>query len=740
MRKRIYIAFYSMLIVCGLIFGTIQNVYAEEKKETNEMVQTGYRQLVAIEIDEQSDVQVFKDTYNSSGPSEWDIYGTDYYYKQMDSDEKALYDALYKVALDLLMNQTDTSIFLYNDTSTGENVPLGVSKYVEYSGMTLSEARTIVSIFQFSNPQFYFLNECVFNLQASPYVALGVYYEFSDGEERVSFTSQFKSTIESWVEQMMEQTSIVGMEQKAHDLICSNTVYGSNTFDQSCYSVFMEGTSVCAGYAEAFELLCNAVGIDTICVTSDTHEWNKVYLYDKWYVVDCTWDDQGVIYYNYFNISDSVAETGNYDHDIENFWNRYNVPRCFCDVVEKPTSNLYNGVDYVLVFDPDYYWEKNSDVRKIYKADVDELLGHFVDYGMSEGRRGNKTFNVYTYANNNEDLRKIYGSDLKSYYLHYINYGKEEGRKCTGNDTSLKALPKTTVYNGVDYSAVYDYNYYVANNPDVFQAYGEDDNAVLGHFVNYGMREGRQASAAFNVVSYYYQYADLRRTFGSDLKSYYMHYINYGVKEGRAGTGCTSLQNGTTVYNGVDYSAVYNYSYYISKYTDIKKTYLNDENGAIKHFVTYGMNEGRQGISTFNVISYRYQYADLRRTFGSDLKSYYMHYVNYGRKEGRAGTGCTSMQNAITVYNGVDYSAVYDYNYYTAKYADIKNAFAFDDLAALEHFVKYGMSETRQASGLFNVAVYVNNYPDLRSAYSNDWKSYYMHYIQYGKAEGRKAI
>ena len=46
------------------------------------------------------------------------------------------------------------------------------------------------------------------------------------------------------------------------------------------------------------------------------------------------------------------------------------------------------------------------------------------------------------------------------------------------------------------------------------------------------------------------------------------------------------------------------------------------------------------------------------------MKSYYMHYIASGKKEGRAGTGCKTLQGAVTVYNGVDYSAVFDYNYY----------------------------------------------------------------------------
>ena len=55
------------------------------------------------------------------------------------------------------------------------------------------------------------------------------------------------------------------------------------------------------------------------------------------------------------------------------------------------------------------------------------------------------------------------------------------------------------------------------------------------------------------------------------------------------------------------------------------------------HFVNYGMNEGRQAKSNFNVHSYKARYEDLQKAFGNDLKKYYQHYINYGQKEGRTG-------------------------------------------------------------------------------------------------------
>ncbi len=85
----------------------------------------------------------------------------------------------------------------------------------------------------------------------------------------------------------------------------------------------------------------------------------------------------------------------------------------------------------------------------------------------------------------------------------------------------------------VDYSPVYDYDYYIANNPDVVQVLGKDERVVLKHFLEYGMKEGRQASANFNVQCYKANYEDLQKAFGNDLTLYYKHYIEYGQSEAR---------------------------------------------------------------------------------------------------------------------------------------------------------------------------------------------------------------
>ena len=86
-----------------------------------------------------------------------------------------------------------------------------------------------------------------------------------------------------------------------------------------------------------------------------------------------------------------------------------------------------------------------------------------------------------------------------------------------------------------------------------------------------------------------------------------------------------------------------------------------------------------------------------------------------------------------------DYNAVFDSVYYADRYADLKKAYGYDREKLLNHFVRYGMKEGRQASEDFDVRYYRNTYADLRKAYGSDLQKYYTHYVDRGRAEGRRA-
>ena len=89
------------------------------------------------------------------------------------------------------------------------------------------------------------------------------------------------------------------------------------------------------------------------------------------------------------------------------------------------------------------------------------------------------------------------------------------------------------------------------------------------------------------------------------------------------------------LHNGIDYSPVFDPTYYANKYADLKAAFGTDANKLFSHFINNGMKEARQAISTFNVTAYKNRYVDLQKAFGNDLPAYYRHYITNGKSEGR---------------------------------------------------------------------------------------------------------
>lgn len=427
----------------------------------DEAQKCGYEQPKAINVgeldeDEAEDLPIVRAQYNAADASYWAVYGSDYYYSKMSGAEKQFYQALYDVNMSFLTGNKSAGYKTFDSTRHYH------SGFVSIGSLDLDTALEVAKILQMSNPQFYFVNDEMLygvNSDGKYQLALGVYNTCSNGSARADKTNGIKNKLDSWIASIKSKATILDMEQEAHDIIMQNCWYSEKgSYHQSSAGVLLEGKAVCAGYAETFEMLCNAVGIQTVCVTSSSHEWNKVKLYGRWYVVDCTWDDDaddttGTAYsYWCFNVSDNFSdEYGKWSHTAESWWSSYSVPVCENDKVITDRDYNYQGVDYSSVFDVDYYLKTYPDIKAAFGADENQAFMHFINCGMAEGRQGKSSFNVISYKNRYKDLRMAFGNNLRSYYLHYISNGKAEGRKATGD---VAITDGVFVYNGVDCHAL----------------------------------------------------------------------------------------------------------------------------------------------------------------------------------------------------------------------------------------------------------------------------------------------
>ena len=170
----------------------------------------------------------------------------------------------------------------------------------------------------------------------------------------------------------------------------------------------------------------------------------------------------------------------------------------------------------------------------------------------------------------------------------------------------------------------------------------EDGTQTQYHlFVGRGVTIEQGFFDGFDVNSYRKRYPTLEKAYGNDIDAYYEHYYLTGKKAGWDGTkGNFSEDNDdsdkmSTMYKGVDYAPVFDAKYYLNRYSDLKSAFGNDYAAALKHFVEYGISEGRRASESFDVTLYKANYPDLQELFGDDNIKYVDHYLDYGINEGR---------------------------------------------------------------------------------------------------------
>lgn len=299
---------------------------------------TGLMDLNVINVGTIAEDDVLDETEADSSKSSsvyaaaWDAYSSNYVYNMLSTEERKFWDGL---------DASCRQVLLGTDNLTDGHIP-----YVSCGSLNSNRITYVAYMFRYMNPQYYFINVSLYQGGSSSgwYAAFGVYSAFQNGMARSTATQSVKNQVDTWKNTVNSLSSEAEKVKMIHDLIVQkvdyNTdIYGNSfnedtAYTQSVYSVFCMDKTVCAGYAQAFEMMCNGVGVDCIAVTSDDHEWNKVRINDSWYNVDCTWADQSTIDYEYFERSDAVydADLASYasSHAEESYWNEY-LPACTLD-------------------------------------------------------------------------------------------------------------------------------------------------------------------------------------------------------------------------------------------------------------------------------------------------------------------------------------------------------------------------------------------------------------------------
>ena len=207
------------------------------------------------------------------------------YYGMLDEVGKHLYRQIYANANDLIM------------------------AFAPVEEVTAPKLRTVFSAVYNDHPELFWLETAY----SGKYRRDGICVEI---DLRMNYTAQnleeSKAIFNEKANEILAQAAPLSdnyeKEKMVHDALIDRVAYNMGAqMNQSAYSALVNGQTVCAGYARAFQYLMQQLGIPCYYCTGyagEAHAWNIVSLDDGYYNVDTTWDDTEGGNYDFFNKTD----------------------------------------------------------------------------------------------------------------------------------------------------------------------------------------------------------------------------------------------------------------------------------------------------------------------------------------------------------------------------------------------------------------------------------------------------
>ena len=199
--------------------------------------------------------------------------------------------------------------------------------FVPIEAVPVAELKNVIMAVYNDHPELFWLNTVFTCKYDQNKICAELALEFNlTKEELAEASSEFYNEANAILTRL-QNLSPFEKERRLHDILIEKIEYvkGADK-NQSAYSALVEGKSVCAGYARAYQYLMQRLGIPCYYCTGyagQDHAWNIVWLDDGYYNVDVTWDDTEGGEYDYFNKTDEEYADTHVRRDLS-----VNLPKC----------------------------------------------------------------------------------------------------------------------------------------------------------------------------------------------------------------------------------------------------------------------------------------------------------------------------------------------------------------------------------------------------------------------------
>jgi len=298
-----------------------------------------------------------------------------YAYSCLSIEEKKLYD----IMLDSFLNFKKDVVIKTVDPDVLEKIFYAV--FADYGGLFWVSGYNYSSINDGESP----------NMLFSPDLTMTK----KEKEEKEALVEKAKK---EWLSGISKDSPDFYKSLYVYENLVSKVDYDENAPDsQNILSVFLNGKSVCQGYADAAGVLFDELGIKNVILRGfaqgEPHAWNLIMLDNEWYFFDATWGnsrfldksaEKKTVNYAYLNVTtEEMEKTHSIDMDIT-------IPLCSAtlDNYYKKTGLYFETMDKAALGQTFSNAYKNGQEQCSVKFRTQTAYLEALDYFVRKGNLG----------------------------------------------------------------------------------------------------------------------------------------------------------------------------------------------------------------------------------------------------------------------------------------------------------------------------------------------------------------